>query len=171
MRATFSKTLTIAAIAAVTLVSGAAQADRGYLSLSFGEPGVSGVRYDNGGQAYRSGYDRDYGRDYGRGHERHQQRDFDRANSVFDVRQDNQMDRIRQGVRSGELTPWEVRELAREQREIAALEQRFLADGRLDRYEFRRLDRELDEAARNIRAEQRDAEDRDDFRQYRGNWR
>ncbi len=155
MNARFSKLIPVAAISALTLLSGSALADSGYLSVTFGDQGVASYSNHYGNPPRRHGYDR--------GH--------DQFSSFVDVRQDRQREWIRKGVRSGELTPWEARELMREQHEIAALEQRFLADGYLDRHERQRLDKELDEAGRNIRIEKHDDDDRGDYRQPRGQWR
>ncbi len=76
------------------------------------------------------------------------------------ARQDRQMDRIREGMRSGALTRGEFRQLMREQHEIRAMERHFMADGILDMREFRRLDHALDMASRNIRFEKHDRQER-----------
>ncbi len=77
-------------------------------------------------------------------------------NDAIDQRQRNQMARIEAGIRSGQLTRHEARELIREQRRIEHLQRRYLADGRLDRDEWADLDRRLDDLSRDIRAEMHD---------------
>ncbi|MBW8328926.1 MAG: hypothetical protein K0M48_07195 [Thiobacillus sp.] len=74
----------------------------------------------------------------------------------INARQDRQMERIQSGMRSGQITRREFRELMQEQRTIHAMEQHFRADGRIDAREFRRLDRALDVAGRAIRIEKND---------------
>jgi uncharacterized membrane protein YebE (DUF533 family) len=78
----------------------------------------------------------------------------------INARQDRQMDRIRAGMRSGQITRVEFRELMQEQHHIRGMEQHFLADGRIDAREFQRLDRALDAADRNIRMEKHDRQAR-----------
>lgn len=78
----------------------------------------------------------------------------------INARQDQQMHRIKDGVRTGSLTRNEYRELMQEQQRIRAMEQRFRADGTIDSREFKRLDRALDQASRNIRDEKHDRQAR-----------
>lgn len=100
--------------------------------------------WDRGGYGYdRSGYQ--------------QRQDF---SAQVDARQDRQMERIRAGMQEGHLTRAEFRELMHEQREIRAMEHYFRADGFIDAREFQRLDRALDVASRNIRAEKHDRQER-----------
>lgn len=68
----------------------------------------------------------------------------------FEQRLDRQHLRIKQGVRSGELTRKEARRLRKQQRHIARLESRFLRDGYLNRHERRTLRRKLDAASDRI---------------------
>ena len=68
------------------------------------------------------------------------------------------MERITEGVRSGQLTRNEARELIQEQKRIDQLQRRFLADGRMDRGEWAELERRLDAASRDIREEKHDDE-------------
>jgi hypothetical protein len=68
----------------------------------------------------------------------------------IDARRANQMRRIEQGRRSGQLSWREYRFLRREQAHIAADERRAKADGYVSRYERRRLNRELDQASHDI---------------------
>jgi uncharacterized membrane protein YebE (DUF533 family) len=72
------------------------------------------------------------------------------------ARQQQQVERIQDGMRAGSLTRFEFNNLMHEQGEIRALEQRFRADGFIDAREFQRLDRALDVANQNIRAEKHD---------------
>ncbi len=74
----------------------------------------------------------------------------------INARQHRQMDRIQAGKQSGSLTRHGFRELTHEQRHIRAMERQFLADGFMGPREFRQMDRALDRANRNIRAEKRD---------------
>jgi hypothetical protein len=74
----------------------------------------------------------------------------------INARRDRQIERIRAGMQEGRLTRMEFRELMHEQREIRAMERHFRADGYIDAREFQRLDRALDIASRNIRAEKHD---------------
>jgi hypothetical protein len=78
----------------------------------------------------------------------------------INARQDQQMARIQAGMRSGEITRREFRELMQEQHAIRAMEQHARADGRINAREFQRLDRALDTANRNIRTERHDRQAR-----------
>jgi hypothetical protein len=78
-----------------------------------------------------------------------------------DQRQATQWERIRYGIRTGELTRGEAARLMAEQREIERLQRLYLADGRLDRGERRHLIAELDDASRHIWRQSHDAQDRD----------
>jgi hypothetical protein len=82
------------------------------------------------------------------------------ADRGVDARQQQQKQRIMQGIRSGELSRSEAQRLLAEQREIARLEYKFRSDGVLDAREVRVLDRELDEAGRHIFQQKHDADDR-----------
>lgn len=74
----------------------------------------------------------------------------------IDLRQQRQMQHIREGVVSGQLSRHEARDLLSEQREIERAQRRYLADGRLSRDEWISLDRMLDRSAANIREEKHD---------------
>ena len=74
----------------------------------------------------------------------------------IDARQRFQHDRLEAGRRSGKLTPREFMGLMHQQREIRLMEQRYMADGRLNRFEYERLDAALDHAAHAIRRQARD---------------
>jgi hypothetical protein len=83
-------------------------------------------------------------------------------------REYSQRNRIREGIRSGELTRREAGRLTHQQRRIESYERRSrLDDGRLDRYERRRLDRMLDRSGRDIYRQKHDRQDRDRYRWYR----
>lgn len=75
-------------------------------------------------------------------------------------RQQNQHQRIKQGVRSGELTRRETGVLAREQRDIRQLERAYKSDGELTRAERVDLHREQNQASRHIYNQKHDAQDR-----------
>lgn len=78
----------------------------------------------------------------------------------IDARQERQMARIMAGMREGRLTRGEFRRLKEEQRDIRAMEAHFLADGVIDVREFRRIERALDIANRNIWDEKHDRQAR-----------
>jgi uncharacterized membrane protein YebE (DUF533 family) len=81
----------------------------------------------------------------------------------INARQDRQKQRIQAGMHKGKLTRAEFRELMQEQHRIRAMEQRFRADGLIDAREFKRLDRALDIADYNIRAEKHDRQARQTY--------
>ena len=81
---------------------------------------------------------------------------FDR----IDQRQHFQQQRIRDGLAAGRLTREEARFLMREQNQIARLEARAEADGRVTGWERHQIERALDVASRNIERFARN----DDFR-------
>lgn len=129
------KTLAIAALSSLTLMAGASQAnDRGH--------------YERTNFPDRPGFDH-------RGPD-----DFQHhaAGYSIDARQQRQMDRIMHGLRSGDLSRHEARDLMREQREIERMQRHYLADGHLTRGEWLQLDHRLDRAAHDIRAEKRDGD-------------
>ena len=68
----------------------------------------------------------------------------------IDARRAWQARRIESGLRSGQLTWREYRYLRYEQRRIATDERRAKADGYVSRSERYRLNRELDQASRDI---------------------
>jgi uncharacterized membrane protein YebE (DUF533 family) len=70
----------------------------------------------------------------------------------INARQDQQMQQIQAAKRKGNLSHSGFRALMQEQHDIRAMEQRFRADGVIDAREFRRIDRALDSAHRNIQA-------------------
>jgi hypothetical protein len=79
-----------------------------------------------------------------------------------DQRADNQQDRIEQGVRSGQLTRREARQLERRQaqidREIARY--RAMNRGRLTIAQQRKIDREQDQLSRDILRQKHDRQAR-----------
>lgn len=78
----------------------------------------------------------------------------------YDRREHRQRDRIRQGVRSGELTRRESARLGRQQINIRRYERRVERDGVVTFRERARLDRRLDRANRNIYRQKHDRQDR-----------
>lgn len=76
------------------------------------------------------------------------------------ARQQNQHQRVKQGVRSGELTRRETGALAREQRDIRQLEREYKSDGTLTRDERVDLHQEQNQASRHIYNQKHDAQDR-----------
>jgi hypothetical protein len=81
------------------------------------------------------------------------------ANPV-DRREQAQRARIRQGVRSGELTRNETRRLAQQEARIRVVERKAKSDGEITKKEALRLDRVLDRASRNIHRQKNDRQDR-----------
>lgn len=81
----------------------------------------------------------------------------------IDARQAQQRDRIHAGLHDGSLSRHEFRDLMHEQHRIQAMKRHFLADGVIDAREFRRLDRALDRASRDIRIERHDRPGRPAF--------
>lgn len=72
------------------------------------------------------------------------------------ARQHHQQHRIREGVRSGELTRRETARLAEGQRDIRQLERAYRSDGTLTRVERRDLQRELNQQSRAIYRQKHD---------------
>lgn len=66
-------------------------------------------------------------------------------------RQQNQRDRIKDGVQDDELNRRETARLAREQAEIRRQERRFRSDGEFTRVERARVQRNLNQSSRHIR--------------------
>jgi hypothetical protein len=151
-RNSISKTLAALSLISAAAFAGSAQADSARLSIGFGGfcPPARVVAYD--GHRYQHDY-----RWQDRQHQRHD--GFGPASHI-DQRQWQQHQRIADGIRTGELTPREVRHLGREQAQIRHMEHRFLADGRMSPREWRYLDRELDDASRNIWRQKHDYQDR-----------
>jgi hypothetical protein len=72
--------------------------------------------------------------------------------SEIDVRQARQQQRIERAFARGDLSRHEMRNLRQGQREIARAEAQALADGHLNRREYRHLTALLDQADEQIRA-------------------
>ena len=79
---------------------------------------------------------------------------------VLDQREANQASRIRQGVRSGELTRPETRRLLNGQVELRRDERRARADGEVTRRERAALQHEANQQSRRIYRQKHDAQDR-----------
>lgn len=131
-----AKTLAIAALSALSLIAGASQAnDWGHYERANAPYFPDRPGFDHRGpNAFlhgESGYN-------------------------IDTRQHQQVEQIMRGLRSGELSRHEARDLIREQKEIEQLQRHYLADGRISRDEWLLLDRRLDQAARDIHAEKHD---------------
>ncbi len=75
-------------------------------------------------------------------------------------RQHRQHARIHQGVKSGELTHAEARELRLEQRAIRKKERAYKSDGNLSVQERKELHQDLNAASANIHEEKHDAQTR-----------
>ncbi len=110
-----------------------------------------------------TGAQADWDRGYGYQHGGHAFRQSQLFGEQINARQDRQMERIHAGMRSGNLTRFEFRELMHEQQEIRAMERYFYADGVIDAHEFQRLDRALDIASRNIKLENHDRQARNAY--------
>ncbi|MEK6771573.1 MAG: hypothetical protein AABY62_08050 [Pseudomonadota bacterium] len=94
------------------------------------------------------------------GHHRPQHHHSKQPHNAIDQRQHNQADRIKQGVRSGELTRDEARGLVKEQRDIRQTERQYKSDGVLTRDERRDLHQQQNQASRHIYQEKHDGEKR-----------
>jgi len=77
-----------------------------------------------------------------------------------DTRQAEQKARIREGVRSGELTPEEARTLRVEQRLVRITKRAMRADGVVTPRERRVLNRQLNRTSRDISREKHDDQKR-----------
>jgi hypothetical protein len=93
-----------------------------------------------------------------------------RLMKAVNERQDQQMDRILNGLYEKRINPHEFRKLMDEQRDIRNMERRFLADGFLTRFEYQKLDTAQDMAGRSIFKEGRDAQGRPGYGGGYGNW-
>jgi hypothetical protein len=83
------------------------------------------------------------------------------ANTPYiDRREHREQQRIRQGIRSGELTRREARRLEAEQGRIRGYEWYAKSDGQVSRAERRHLDRMLDRSSRDIYRQKHDGQDR-----------
>lgn len=101
---------------------------------------------------------------------------FAQSNRI-DRREDNQERRIEQGLRSGDLTRNEARQLKAEQDRIDAMQRAAKRDGHIDRREAAQIERAQDAASRHIAQERHDSErrgsgwsDRRSSYERSGNW-
>ena len=76
------------------------------------------------------------------------------------VRQHHQHARIAQGVKSGELTKVEAKDLRGDQKELRQEEAAYKADGKLTKAERKDLHKDLNENSKEIYLEKHDAEKR-----------
>jgi hypothetical protein len=79
---------------------------------------------------------------------------------VVDQRQENQKERIKGGVKSGELTRAETKKLAKDQRELRRMERRAKADGDVTAKERARLQHKENKNSRAIKRQKNDAQAR-----------
>ncbi|TKB78666.1 MAG: hypothetical protein E8D45_04095 [Nitrospira sp.] len=77
-----------------------------------------------------------------------------------DRRQHRQKERIKQGVRSGELTRDEAKGLREEGKAIREKERAFKSDGVVTKEERKELHQDLNERSKNIAQEKHDADTR-----------
>lgn len=75
-------------------------------------------------------------------------------------RQDKQSERIRQGVRSGELTRAEAKDLREDRREIRKEERAYKSDGHLSKAERRDLHHDMNDLSKDIHSAKHDADKR-----------
>ena len=93
-----------------------------------------------------------------------------RFEKQFDRRQARQWGRIEEGIEKGDLSHREARQLARSQRHIARMEDRFERDGYYSPHERRKLERALNRNSRQIEHAKRNAFARPHGHHHRG-WR
>jgi hypothetical protein len=84
----------------------------------------------------------------------------DSAQGRIDRRESIQESRIQQGVRSGEITRREYRQLEAEQARIREMERQAKRDGHIDRREAAAINRAQDAASRHITQEKHDSDRR-----------
>lgn len=77
-----------------------------------------------------------------------------------DAREHRQQGRVAQGVRSGQLTGDETKKLRAQQRDIRQEERQYRADGRFTKEERKDVQRDLNQASKDIYIEKHDAETR-----------
>ncbi|MDX2030173.1 MAG: hypothetical protein SF339_05870 [Blastocatellia bacterium] len=80
---------------------------------------------------------------------------------VVNQRQGNQRKRVRQGIRSGELTRGEVRSIRKDQQEVREEKREAKADGVVTREERREIKQEQNQASRRIYRKKHNRRDRD----------
>lgn len=88
----------------------------------------------------------------------------------FDAVQARQQERIREGLRSGQLTRAELGRLEEEQEHIRHMIRRAKLDGRVDGFERAEIHRAQEVASRHIFAEKHDAEARPVHRRWWQRW-
>lgn len=76
----------------------------------------------------------------------------------IEQRQNRQAARIQKGIAQGEITRREAAKLFNQQRAIEHMQRDFMADGHLNRWEYAKLDRALDDASRDIQHQTHDNE-------------
>lgn len=76
------------------------------------------------------------------------------------TRQHHQKDRIKQGVKSGELTKDEAKQLNQERREIRKEEHDYKADGKLTPAERKDLHQDMNQLSKDIHEQKHDGEKR-----------
>jgi hypothetical protein len=102
-----------------------------------------------------------------RGARQHQDNDRDRLRDLgtkdprINQRQENQTDRVKQGVRSGQLTKEEVKDLGEERRDIRKEEQEYKSDGEFTKEERKDIHQDLNAASKDIYQEKHDDETRE----------
>ena len=79
---------------------------------------------------------------------------------VINEREHNQQDRIRQGIKSGELTRREAVRLEEQEAKIRVNEKFERSDGKITPAERARLDKELNKTSKNIYQQKHDQQDR-----------
>lgn len=80
--------------------------------------------------------------------------------STVDKREANQKERIKEGVKSGELTKKEAKDLKKQQQHIKKAEAKANADGVVTDAEKAKLDRKQDKASKKIAKQKHDKQDR-----------
>lgn len=94
------------------------------------------------------------------GAEMHLQAEPGRRSPGVNRRERHERKRIKQGVKSGELTKEEAKELRQEQREIHQKEREMKSDGTLTKDERKELHQDMNDASKNIYEEKHDSEKR-----------
>jgi hypothetical protein len=79
---------------------------------------------------------------------------------AIDKREHNQQERIRQGIKSGELTRREAVRLEEQEAKIRVNEKFAKADGKITPAERERLEKELNKTSQNIYEQKHDNQDR-----------
>ena len=79
---------------------------------------------------------------------------------AIDRREHNQQERIRQGIKSGELTRREAVRLEEQEAKIRVNEKFARADGKISAAERERLEKELNRTSQNIYEQKHDDQDR-----------